>query len=158
MIELKGKRWLAPAVAGVLIATTGAAFAQTAAQKAVAARQENYKQLGSAFKTINDELKSGSPNMAAIGAAASKMNDLAVKVPGWFPKGSGVESGAKTRALPAIWSDAAGFAAAERKLQTETAKLAQVASAGDLSALRAQVKATGGTCKSCHDTYRAPEK
>jgi len=158
MIQFKGKRFLGLAAAGVLIATTGTALAQTAAQKAVEARQENYKQLGGAFKKINDELKGGSPDMAAIAAAATKMSDLAVKVPGWFPKGSGVESGAKTRALPEIWTDAAGFAAAERKLQTETAKLAQVASAGDLSALRAQVKATGGTCKACHDKYRAPEK
>jgi len=158
MIQFKSGRLLGLAAAGVLLVTAGAALAQTAAQKAVAARQENYKQLGAAFKTINDELKAGSPNMAAIGAAATKMRDLSARVPAWFPKGSGVESGTKTRALPAVWSDAAGFAAAQRGLQTETAKLATVAAAGDLSALRAQVKAAGGTCKSCHDKYRAPEK
>ncbi|MFN3523896.1 MAG: c-type cytochrome [Phenylobacterium sp.] len=147
------------AAAGLLVAATaGAAFAQSAAQKAVAARQEQYKQLGAAFKTINDELKAGSPDMAAIGAAAGKMNTLAGKIPGWFPKGSGVESGAKTRALPAIWSDAAGFAAAQRGFQAETAKLQKVAAAGDLAGVRAQARAVGGGCKSCHDKYRAPEK
>ncbi|WP_374569637.1 cytochrome c [Phenylobacterium sp.] len=159
MTKLTGGRRFGWVVAGVLVAASAsAALAATAAQNAVSARQENFKHLGGAFKTINDELKGGSPDMAKIGAAAAQMDQLAAKVPTWFPKGSGVESGAKTRALPEVWSDAAGFAAAERNLQTEAAKLDKVASSGDLAALRAQVKATGGTCKSCHDKYRAPEK
>lgn len=136
------------------LAATGGAIAQTAAQKAVTARQAGYKQMGAAFKAINDELKAGSPNAGAIAANAKKMSDLAGQVPGWFPKGSGPEAGVKTKAKPEIWSDAAGFAAAARALQPETVKLQKLAAAGDLDGVRAQVRAVGGACKQCHDKYR----
>lgn len=139
------------------LAAAGGALAQTAAQKAVTTRQAGYKQMGAAFKAINDELKAGSPNTAAIAAQAQKMADLGAQVPAWFPKGSGPEAGVKTRAKPEIWTDAAGFAAVARALRPEAVKLQQVAAAGDLDAVRAQVRAVGGACKSCHDKYRGPE-
>ena len=163
MARITSGRLIGLAVAGALaVSGTGAAFAQnaaqSAAQKAVTARQEGYKGLGAAFKTVNDELRAGSPDVAAIRAAAGRMNSFAARAPSLFPKGSGVESGAKTDALPVIWSDAAGFAAAQRALQTETAKLQTAAASGDLDAVRAQARVVGGTCKACHDKYRAQKK
>lgn len=142
-------------LAGPVLAQAGP---QGPAAKAVGARQEGYKQLGAAFKTINDELKASRPDMAAIAQAATRMRDLSVAAPRWFPKGSGPEAGVKTRAKPEIWTDAAGFAAAQRSFQTETAKLQTIAASGDLAALRVQVRATGATCGGCHDKYRVPQK
>jgi cytochrome c556 len=86
------------------------------------------------------------------------MNTLASQEASWFPKGTGPEAGVKTGAKSAIWTDPKGFAAAIQKLQAETGKLQQVASAGDLSAIKAQVQPTGGACKSCHDKFRVPDK
>lgn len=37
---------------------------------------------------------------------------------------------------------------------TETAKLAEVAKAGDASAIKAQAGAVGKTCKGCHDDFK----
>jgi cytochrome c556 len=138
-------------------AVGGAALAETAAAKAVAARQAGYKQLGGAFKTINDELKKDAPDMAAIAAAATKMRDASAAIPGWFPKGSGAEAGVETRAKPEIWSDPAGFAAANGALKAEVAKLQKLAVAGDLAGVRGQVKPTGASCSGCHDKYRTPK-
>jgi cytochrome c556 len=139
----------------------GAALAQDAAPttpggKAVLTRQAHYKELGKAFGGIGAELRKDAPDKAAIAANATTAANLAKDLPSWFPKGSGPEAGVKTAAKAEIWTDAAGFAAAVSKLQAETTKLQQVASAGDIDAIKAQVRATGGACKACHDAYRAP--
>jgi len=130
----------------------------TPAAKAVVARHQNFKQLGGAFKAIFDELKKDAPDKAVIAANAQKMNTLASQEASWFPKGAGPEAGVKTGAKPVIWTDPQGFAAAIQKLQTETGKLQQVATAGDFAAIKAQVQATGGACKNCHDKFRVPDK
>jgi cytochrome c556 len=131
----------------------GGALAQSAGAQAVKARQANFKQLGGAFKTINDQLKTDKPDLAIIKASAEKMQALAAQEATWFPAGSGPEAGVKTAARPEIWSDAAGFAAGVKLLQAETTKLAAAADGG-LGAVKAQVPATGKACAACHDKYR----
>ena len=122
--------------------------------KAVVARQAHYRELNGAFKTLNDQLKADAPDKAALAAAAGKMKALGADLPSWFPKGSGPEAGVKTAAKAEIWTDAEGFAAAATKLQAETAKLSDLAAAGDIEAIKVQARATGGACKGCHDKYR----
>jgi cytochrome c556 len=73
--------------------------------------------------------------------------------PTQFPKGS--EQGHDTKALPAVWTDMAGFHKAANDLATEADKLAQLASAGDTDGVAAQVKVVGDACSACHRTYRA---
>jgi cytochrome c556 len=126
-------------------------------QEAIAKRQENLKAIGGAFKAINDELKKDAPDTKAIAASAGKMNALSKTTFTLFPKGTGIASGAKTHAKDEIWADQAAFAAAAQGLQTETAKLQTVALTGNLDGIKAQVKATGGACKTCHTKFRAEE-
>jgi cytochrome c556 len=139
-----------------LAADTGPAPA-TPGGKAVLARQAHYKELNAAFGGLNAELRKDAPDKALVAADAGKMKALAADLPSWFPKGSGPEAGVKTQAKAEIWTDAAGFAAAVTRLQAETAKLQDVATAGDLDAIKAQARAAGGACKACHDAYRAQE-
>jgi cytochrome c556 len=143
--------------AGAAWAADPAPAPTTPGGKAVVARQAHYKELNGAFRAINEQLRAEMPDKAAIAANAAKMKDLAADLPSWFPKGSGPEAGIKTAAKAEVWTDAAGFAAAATKLQDETAKLQDVAAAGDLDAIKAQVRATNAACKACHDTYRAAE-
>ena len=75
-------------------------------------------------------------------------------LPQQFPAGSGPESGAKTDAKPEIWSDAAGFAAAAKALQDESAKLVALVDAGDAAGARTQAGAVGQSCGGCHQKYR----
>lgn len=145
------------------LAVAGAALAQDAALstpggKAALARQAHYKELAKAFGALNGELRKDAPDKALILANATTAAALAKDLPSWFPKGSGPEAGVKTAAKAEIWADAAGFAAAAGKLADETAKLQQAATAGDLDAIKAQARATGGACKTCHDSYRAAEQ
>jgi cytochrome c556 len=143
---------------GVALAGDTLPTPTTPGGKALVARQAHFKDQGAAFKALNDELKKDAPDKAAIAADAGKLKANGVALPTWFPKGSGPETGLKTAAKPEVWTDAAGFEAAAGKFQTETAKLADVASAGDLDAIKAQVRATGGACKNCHDSYRGPDQ
>lgn len=59
-----------------------------------------------------------------------------------------------TNAKPEIWANRAKFNAAAEKMQGEMSKLAVVAKAGTIDAIKAQVGATGGACKACHDDFR----
>jgi cytochrome c556 len=126
--------------------------------KAVVARQGHYKELNGAFRALNAELRKDAPDKTVLAASAGQMKDLAAALPSWFPKGSGPEAGVQTAAKAEIWTDAAGFATVATGLKTETAKLADLATAGDLDGLKAQVRVTGGACKACHDKYREPDK
>lgn len=161
-----GLRAAGVAVLALGAAAGGAALAHedmgkipnTPAGRAVAARHQNFKQQGGAFKALNDELKKDAPDKSVVAASAQKLKVLAGQLPSWFPKGSGPEAGAKTDAKPDIWNDPNGFAAAASRLQVETSKLAQFAVAGDLGAVKDQARATGQACKNCHDKFRVPEK
>jgi cytochrome c556 len=73
--------------------------------------------------------------------------------PTQFPKGS--EEGHNTKALPAVWSDNAGFLKTASEMVDATTKLAELAKAGDADGVAAQVKAVGEVCAACHRTYRA---
>ncbi|MDO8411846.1 MAG: cytochrome c [Phenylobacterium sp.] len=123
----------------------------------VSERQEGYKALGSSFKLINDQLKSGAPDMAQIAPAAERMHELAQQIPNWFPAGSGPQDGVKTDALETVWTNPEGFAAAQQRLVAATAELQQLAAAGDATALEAHVKVVGASCGGCHDDFRVEQ-
>lgn len=73
--------------------------------------------------------------------------------PSTFPPGS--DHGDNTKALPAVWSDPAGFQKAANDMAEASDKLAQLAKAGDVDGVTTQVKAVGEACAACHRTYRA---
>jgi cytochrome c556 len=121
---------------------------------AVKARKANYKEIGGAFKTISDEVKTGSPDLATIRPLA---RDLANRANGqlkWFPRGSGPQSGEKTRAKAAVWTDAAGFTKAHSRFTAAAAKLNLAIASGDVGQITQAQKALGATCRDCHDRYR----
>jgi|AGTN01.1.fsa_nt_gi Cytochrome C''. len=86
--------------------------------------------------------------------AATRAEDLAALAKlsplGWTKGGENIK-GSETRAeaftSPKFQEGWTAFA-------TETAKLAEVAKAGDAGAIKAQAGAVGKTCKSCHDDFK----
>jgi cytochrome c556 len=62
--------------------------------------------------------------------------------------------GEKTKALPAVFDDAAKFKEAASRLENEAAKLVAVSKSGDEAAIKAQIGAVGKTCGGCHDSFR----
>jgi cytochrome c556 len=145
------RNWIVAGIIGLVAA--GAALAATPAD-VINARHQNYKQIGKAMKGIGDELKNGSPSLPTIQANAKTIATLAPQLPGWFPKGTGPESGVKTEALPAIWQNNADFQVAAKNFAVAAQNLNAIAAKGDLTQIADAQRALGGTCKSCHDRFR----
>jgi len=122
---------------------------------AISAREANFKAIGKAFKGIIDQTRSPAPNMAVIQASANIIAAAAPKVGGTFPKGSGPESGAKTHALPAIWEKPVEFNAAVAKLVSGSKAMQAAAASGNLDQVKAAIPGLGGSCKGCHDQFKA---
>jgi cytochrome c556 len=120
----------------------------------IEARKANFKAIGKANKAAKSALEAGTPDFAAVAAAATSIQTDAGKIPGLFPKGSGKESGEKTEALPAIWEKPAEFKTAADKLATAAGALKTAADAKDAKAATAAMGEIGGACKGCHDTFR----
>ncbi|HVQ09998.1 MAG TPA: cytochrome c [Allosphingosinicella sp.] len=143
--------------AAALAAVATAAYAGRPAAPVIQARQANYKQMAAAMKGINDQLRGGSPDLAAIRPRAALLANYGVQVLRWFPHGSGPEAGVTTRARPEIWSDWPGFERAGARLLVAARAVNRAARAGDVAALRAAMPALRQACSACHDDYRAPE-
>ena len=120
------------------------------------ARHDHYEAMGKAMKGIGDQLKAGSPDMAVIQRHAGVVHGYGPQILGWFPEGSGPESG-RTRAKAEIWSDAAGFRAATERFQQASGAFNQAAQSGDLAAVRAALPALRQSCSNCHEKFRGPD-
>ena len=129
---------------GVIAAAVGLsmAFLAGAVQAQDAANVIKYRQgvmkanaahLGNIFAIVKGEAGSSADiaGHAAALAAQAQMQD------GLWPKGSGAESGAKTRALPAIWQDSAKFQQVISQIKADTAMLVEAAAGGDMAAIGA---------------------
>lgn len=124
------------------------------AAQTIETRQNNFEQIGGAFKTIRDEVRKRNADMDAVTEAAKTINTLAQELPKWFPAGTGPEAGVETEALAAIWKDQAGFSAAAQKLVEASENMLALAQTGDASKVGGGIPALGGSCKNCHDNYR----
>ena len=121
-------------------------------------REDNFEEIGDAFKAVRGELEKGAPDFTLIAAMANDINARAAKIEGHFPVGTSVDDGVKTEALATIWEKPEEFKAASQKLIDESAKLAALAAEGDKAAVGAQAMAMGGACKGCHDKFRLDDK
>ena len=117
------------------------------------ARHEGMEAMGDASKAINRTLK-GTPDLAVVRANAAKIAQLSKQASGWFPAGTGPDVG-KTGAKPEIWQTPDDFAAKLRNLQAAALAFNSTARGNDLAAINAKFGELGGTCKACHDKYRA---
>lgn len=149
------KKTFALVAAAIGIGSVGVAALAAPPAKTIEARQGNFKLIGKSFKGIMDQMKSPTPDMAAVKANAAALNGAAGKVAGFFPKGTGPESGVKTHALPAIWEKNADFKAAAVKLVAASKGMQAAANSGDINQVKAAFPALGGACKGCHDQFKA---
>lgn len=150
-------RYRAAACLALLLGSYAAWAASPAVTSAISARKANFKEIGGAFKTINDELKSGAPDMNAVRPAARDLATRSAQQVKFFPRGSGPESGVKTRAKAEIWADNAAFVKLQNDMTGAANALNAAAVSGNATALATARTSLGATCKSCHDRFRAPE-
>ena len=112
--------------AGALVGATTIAFAQA---DIIKQRQENRKATGPLMKGIKDAIDAKG-DAKVIVANAAKLKELEVAFDKMFPAGS--DKG-ETKALPTVWSDLAGFAAAGAAADAAYDKLAVAAGSGDMA-------------------------
>jgi cytochrome c556 len=145
------------ALAVTLGATTlGAGTANAADEPAnlIKYRQSTMKAIGGHMGAIAGVVKGEVSFSDELFGHAHAINEMSKNLVRLFPQGSGTEAG-ETRALPAIWEKPDDFAASVKSLQDESAKLMEVAKAGDMGAIGAQVGALGkNSCGGCHNNFR----
>jgi cytochrome c556 len=108
--------------------------------------QQHFARIGAmAAGKVPFDAKAAADN-AAIAESMSKLP--------WAAFGEGTDKG-DTKAKPEIWKEQAKFKADADKLQLEMGKLAAAAKTGNLDSIKTAVNATSGTCKACHDDFRA---
>ncbi|HEX8307392.1 MAG TPA: cytochrome c [Allosphingosinicella sp.] len=88
-------------------------------------------------------------------SAAEGLANFGHSIASLFPDGS---DGPGSRALPAVWTDKADFQARSKAFGDASARLGELAKAGDTAGFAAQAKVVAGGCGSCHSLYRAEEK
>ncbi len=139
--------------AGILagVATVGLAQAQTASQDIIVTRQAGFDLVNGSFAALRAAV-AAKADVKPYADTADGITSWAKQIPLVFPKGS--ETGHDTKAKPEIWSDSAGFAKDANDLATASAKLVDLAKAGDAAGFADQVKVVGGACGACHRTYR----
>ena len=134
--------------AGVMVGGTTLALAQG---DVISQRKENRKQAGATMRSIKGVIDAKGATPAAVPLAA-KIKELEVAFAKMFPAGS--DKG-ETKALPVVFSDAAGFAAASKGVEAAADKMAAAAGSGDMAALTVAFGDTGKACGACHDKFRA---
>jgi len=144
---MKGKLVLLAAVA---LATVSIARAQ--GTDPIETRQAGQDLLSADFTLIR-AVVTAKGDVKQLEKPAEAMARWMRQFPSQFPKGS--DQGHNTKALPAIWSDMAGFQKAANEMADSAVKLADFAKAGDAEGVAAQVKVVGDACAACHRTYRA---
>ncbi|HVZ00827.1 MAG TPA: cytochrome c [Dongiaceae bacterium] len=114
-------------------------------------RETTMKNIGRSLRPLAQMAKSDKFDQAeaqkdgnAIAGYLDHFKDL-------FPEGSDKED---DKALPAIWSDRAGFE--QHRTDAKNAAIA-VAAATDMAGFQTAFKSLGAACGACHDKYRAKE-
>ncbi|WP_414714418.1 c-type cytochrome [Sphingobium sp.] len=124
---------------------------------AISARQASFKRIGTAFKSVTDQLKTDSPDRSIMVNSAQTMAASARELAGLFPVGSGSVAGPSTKALPEIWTQRSQFDARLTLLVAEAGRLASAASGVNVNQTRAQARILGAVCSECHRQFRARE-
>jgi cytochrome c556 len=143
-------RWAAPCL---LLFGTVPLLAAPADQ--IRARIAGYRQLGAAFKAVNDGLRATNPSFAQLRASTRQVRSAAARQFSWFPAGSGPRPGAKTAAKSEIWGRGAQFRQLQNAFVARADALQRAVDGGDAAAARSAARSLGATCKSCHDQFRA---
>jgi cytochrome c556 len=121
-------------------------------QDAIVARRAAFKAQGDIFNAMKKADDAGE-DPKPFAADAQWLVAWSKQIPDMFPQGS--DSGHETKALPAIWTDKAGFDKDAAAYMEAVTKLAALAEAGDKEGFVKQFGATGATCGACHRAYRA---
>lgn len=139
------------AAALTLAGTASAQFAKP--EDAIKYRKNALFVMQQHYARVGAMVAGKTPFDAKLAAENAAVADYMGKLP-WAGFGEGTDKG-ETKAKPEIWKEQAKFKEGADKMQAEMGKLAAAAKTGNLDAIKTAFNATSGTCKACHDDYRA---
>jgi cytochrome c556 len=152
-------------VTAVLAAVSAAAAAQAVtkaashadADKAIAARQDIFKQINEQNRPMAPMMRAGGPpvDTALVATNAAKIAELAAKIPAAYLVDTRGFTG-KTRALDGIWTSQADFKTKADGLVAAANAVVAAAKAGDAAGAQTAFGTMGRACGACHDSYRGP--
>ncbi|MCW1427796.1 c-type cytochrome [Novosphingobium sp. JCM 18896] len=142
------------ALAVIVFAGIAAAPLLAAPADQIRTRIDGYRDLGAAFKTLNDGLRAPSPQPAVLRAATQRIRAAASHQYGWYPAGSGPRPGVKTAAKPEIWTQGPRFRQLQDGFAAQAGALERAVGGGNVAAIRTAARSLGGSCKACHDQFR----
>lgn len=141
------------------LATLGAVLALPAAaqfakpEDAIKYRKNALFVMGQHFSRLGAMAQGRTPYDAKLAADNAAVLEVVSKLP-WTAFGEGTDKG-DTKAKPEIWKETAKFKEATDKLHTEMAKVVAAAKTGKADDLKAVFAGAAGSCKNCHDSFRA---
>lgn len=146
-------RLLMAAVVGIATALPAAAQFQKP-EDAIKYRQSAFTVMANHLGRVGAMAQGRAPFDAKVAADNTAIVSMMSSLPftAFVP---GSDKGAPNRAQANVWSDGAKFKAAAEKMQAEVAKLDAAAKSGNLDAIKGAMGAVGGSCKACHDDFRA---
>jgi cytochrome c556 len=148
--------WGAVAGAGLLATTLGAAFAADEPANIIKYRQAFMKANGAHITMVAAMVKGEVSWTDELVGHAHAMHEQSKNLLRLFPEGTGKDdTEVKSAALPVIWERRDEFEQAAQAFEQESAKLVEVAEAGDQAAIAQQLGALGKQgCGNCHETFR----
>ena len=111
-------------------------------------RVAGLRELGAAFKAVNDGLRGADVQIMLIQISARQIRNAAADQYHWFPAGSGPAPGVKTAAKPEIWTKPAEFRAAQDQLARAADGLQAAAASGNVDTIRTAVDASAAAGRS----------
>lgn len=143
----------------VLAAGTGLAQANLKPADAITYRQSGYTFMAWNMGRIRSNVE-GEFNRDEVVKAATVIQAIANSGMGalYLPGTDTGRGWEPTRAKPELFSDGAGVAKVAVNFTRAANELAAISASGTPAEVKAAFGKLGGTCKACHDSYRAPEK
>ena len=123
-------------------------------EDAVKYRQSALSVMATHFGRLSAMANGKIPFDAKAAAENAAIVESMSKLP-WSGFVEGSDKGGNTKALPEVWSQGAKFKEASEKMMAEVAKLNTAAKVGTLDSLKAAFGPAGGSCKNCHDSFKA---
>lgn len=142
-------------LAAALVAIPIAAAAQTGLtpEQIVAARRSAYQLSAGNFIQMKMAAEAGA-DVHGLVLPARALARWAQTLPTLFPAGTNLPS---SHALPAVWSDRAGFEAKAAAYAAAATALAEAAQSGDRAVFLTRWGALRQACADCHATYRSSD-
>lgn len=144
--------FLAAALAVALSTAATSVLAQAKPEVLVKQRQAAMTLIGKYFGPLGGMAQGKVPYNAQVVQRNAGFLDNLSRMPwdGFDASTRGLE----TKALPAVFNDAAKFKGAASRMENEAAKLVAVSKSGDEGAVKAQIGALGKACGACHNDFR----